>query len=474
MSQNNRSYPLFVKFAKDNKIKWVSLRFSDLRGREHHVTLPIDKVDEKLASDGKAFDGSSIVSWKPINDSDMLMMPIFESAVIDPFREETTAILRCDILEPESRETYVRDPRGVALRGEEYIRKLKIGTDAMFSCEPEFFIFDDVRFHTDMSGSFFEVDSDEAAWNSGTEYEQGNLGHQIGVKGGYMPTSPADSLADIRTAIGKSMGILNLPCEVHHHEVGTAGQCEIGFGLNTMCKKADEIMAFKYCVQNVAHTYGKTATFMPKPLVGDNGSGMHCHQSIMNGKTNIFAGDKYCNLSQEALYYVGGIIKHAQAINAFANPSTNSYKRLVPGYEAPTILTYSGKNRSAAIRIPYASTDKERRIESRFPDSAGSPYLTLTAQLMAGLDGIKNKIDPGQHIDKDLYEISAAEDSKYKHVCGSLDNALIALDKDRKFLTEGGVFSDDLIDAYIGMRKEEVNKINMTTHPLEFDMYYSI
>ncbi len=474
MPENNKSSQAFAKFAKDNKIQWVSLRFSDLRGAEHHVTLPINQVNAKAFTDGKAFDGSSIVSWKPINDSDMLLMPIAESAIIDPFREDPTAIIRCDILEPESREAYSRDPRGVALRAEAYLRKIGIGSEAWFSCEPEFFIFDDVRWHTDMSGSFFEVDSEEAVWNSGTEYENANLGHRIGVKGGYMPTSPADSLADIRSAMGKAMGQMKLACEVHHHEVGTAGQCEIGFGVNTMCHKADEIMTFKYCIRNVAHTHGKTATFMPKPLVGDNGSGMHCHQSIMKSGKNIFAGNKYGNLSQEALYYMGGILKHARAINAFANPSTNSYKRLVPGYEAPTILTYSAKNRSAAIRIPYAATAKERRIESRFPDAAGSPYLALSAQLMAGLDGIKNKIDPGAHTEKDLYELSAAEDSKYRHVCGSLGDALVALDKGRKFLTEGGVFSNELIDAYIGMRKEEVDKTNMTTHPLEFDMYYGI
>lgn len=464
----------FDKLVKDNKVKWVSLRFSDLRGKEHHITLPVDKVDEKLFANGKAFDGSSIVSWKPINDSDMLMIPNPDSTLIDPFREETTAILRCDIVEPESRESYSRDPRGVATRGEKYVKKLALGDAAMFSCEPEFFIFDDVRYHTDMSGSFFEIDSEEAVWNSGTEYEHGNMGHKVGVKGGYMPVTPVDSLADIRAAMGQAMNAMGLTCEVHHHEVGTAGQCEIGFGVNTMCKKADEIMIFKYCILNVAHAYGKTATFMPKPLVGDNGSGMHCHQSIMDGNKNIFAGKNYGQLSQLALYYIGGIIKHAQAINAFSNPSTNSYKRLVPGYEAPTILTYSAKNRSAAIRIPYANTDKERRIEARFPDSSGSPYLALTAQLMAGLDGIKNKIDPGKHIDKDLYEISTAEDRKYDHVCDNLGDALAALNKDREFLTRGDVFSDDLIDAYISMRREEIFKTNTTTNPVEFEMYYSI
>ncbi len=474
MANNSSKIERFMKYVKDNKAKWVSLRFTDMRGKEHHITLPINKVGADMFKNGKAFDGSSIINWKPINDSDMLMIPIAESAIMDPFREEPTVNVRCNIVEPESREAYLRDPRGVALKAEEYLRKLGIGSDAMFSCEPEFFIFDDIRWHVDMAGCFYEIDSEEAAWNSGTEYEQGNLGHRVGVKGGYMPVSPVDSSADLRTAMSHTMESMGLGPEVHHHEVGTAGQVEIGFGVNTLCRKADEIMIFKYCIHNVAHAYGKTATFIPKPLVGDNGSGMHCHQSIMKGGKNIFAGKEYGNLSKLALYYTGGILKHAQAINAFANAATNSYKRLVPGYEAPTILTYSAKNRSAAVRIPYSSKEKERRIETRFPDAAGNPYLTLSAQLMAGLDGIKNKIDPGEHIDKDLYEISAAEDRKYKHVCTSLEGALDALEKDSDFLKVGDVFSDDLIDAYIDMKRAEVRRLNSSTHPVEFDMYYSI
>ena len=474
MTKTASAADVYAKFSKENKLKWVSLRLSDMRGKDHHVSIPADNINESIFTKGKAFDGSSIISWKPINDSDMLMIPNVDSLVLDPFREETTAIMRCDIVEPDTQESYSRDPRGVAQRGEAFLKKLGIGDQAMFSCEPEFFIFDDVRYHTDMDGSFFAIDSEEAVWNSGTEYEHGNLGHRIGIKGGYMPLSPNDSLVDIRAAMGQTLVAMGLKCEVHHHEVGTAGQCEIGFGVNTMCAKADEIMTFKYCILNVANSYGKTATFMPKPLVGDNGSGMHCHQSIMKNGKNIFAGKKYGNLSQEALHYMGGILKHARTINAFANPSTNSYKRLVPGYEAPTILTYSAKNRSAAIRIPYSASEKERRIEARFPDASGSPYLALSALLLAGLDGIRNKIDPGKHVDIDLYEISSAEDRTYDHVCDNLGDALEALDKDRDFLTKDKVFSDDLIDAYIEMRREEVFRTNTTTNPVEFDMYYSI
>lgn len=474
MGKNSSTLQKFNEYAKSNKAKWVSLRFTDIRGKEHHITLPINKMEENIFTNGKAFDGSSIINWKPINDSDMLMIPVPESAVIDPFREESTLILRCNIVEPETKEAYSRDPRGVALRAENYLRKLGLGNDAMFSCEPEFFIFDDVRWHADMSGCFYEIDSEEAIWNSGTEYEQNNLGHRVAIKGGYMPVSPVDSLVDIRGAMAQAMESMGLTPEVHHHEVGTAGQSEIGFGVGPLCKKADDLMIFKYCIHNVAHAYGKSATFLPKPLVGDNGSGMHCHQSIMDGKKNIFAGKEYGDLSKIALYYIGGILKHAPAINAFANASTNSYKRLVPGFEAPTILTYSAKNRSAAIRIPYSSSEKERRIEARFPDASGNPYLAFSAQLMAGLDGINNKIDPGRHIDKSLYEISVEEDRKYNHVCSSLDESLNALDKDRGFLRAGDVFSDDIINAYIDMKKTEVKRLNSSTHPIEFDMYYSI
>ena len=472
----NKASTIFDKFAKDNKIKWVSLRFSDLRGKEHHISLPTDKVNEQFFEDGKAFDGSSIVSWKPINNSDMLMMPDINTLTIDPFREEKTAIIRCNILEPETREDYARDPRGVALRAEKYLRKSGIGANAIFSCEPEFFIFDEARWGVEMSGCFCEIDSAEASWNSAAEYEEGNLGYHVDVKGGYMPVSPIDSLVDIRATIAAAINTMGLEAEVHHHEVGTAGQCEIGFGANTMCTKADEIMTFKYCVRNVAASYHKSATFMPKPLVGDNGNGMHCHQSIVDkNNKNIFAGDKYGNLSQEALWYIGGILKHARTINIFTNPSTNSYKRLVPGYEAPTILAYSAKNRSTAIRIPYAATDKERRIEARFPDASGSPYLALSAQLLAGLDGIKNKIDPGDHVEKDLYDISPNESWTYKQLCTNLAHAVKCLhNEDHSFLTQNGVFSEDLISAYIDLRTEEAHRTGTTTHPVEFEMYYSL
>ena len=465
-----------IKLIRDHKAKWVALRFADLRGKEHHIAVPASKVDAEFFKTGKAFDGSSIVGWKTIDDSDMLLIPEPDSAVPDPFREQPSVILHCDVVEPGTGEPYSRDPRGLCKRAEAYLRSTGIGDLAIFSPEPEFFVFDDVRWKVDINGAFYEVDSEEGAWNSDADYEQGNMGHRPGVKGGYFPVPPVDSAMDMRVAMAQAMEDMGLDVEAHHHEVGTANQNEIGTSANSMCKKADEVLIFKYCVHNVAHTYGKTATFMPKPIVGDNGSGMHCHQSIMKKGKNIFSGNKYAHLSDIALYYVGGLLKHARALNAFTNASTNSYKRLVPGFEAPTILVYSAKNRSAAIRIPFSdiSKVKERRIETRFPDACGSPYLMFAAQLMAGLDGIKNKIEPGNPVDKDLYEISAEEDKKYNHVCASLGEAIDALNKDRAFLKEGGVFSDEIIDAYISLKQEELMRFRATTHPVELDMYYSL
>lgn len=468
------SYESALELIKENEAKFIDLRFTDTKGKEQHVTIPAHQVDEDFFEEGKMFDGSSIAGWKGINESDMVLMPDPSTAVLDPFAEETQVNIRCDILEPSTMQGYSRDPRSIARRAEEYLKSTGIGDTILFGPEPEFFIFDDVRFHTDMSGSFFKIEAEEAKWNSGAEYEGGNLGHRPGVKGGYFPVPPVDSAHEIRTAMCMVMEEMGLTVEAHHHEVATAGQNEIACLFNTLVKKADEIQIYKYVVHNVAHAYEKTVTFMPKPLVGDNGSGMHCHQSIAKDGKNVFAGDKYAGLSEEALYYIGGIIKHARAINAFANASTNSYKRLVPGFEAPVMLAYSARNRSASIRIPYVTSEKARRIEVRFPDPTANPYLAFTAMLMAGLDGIKNKIHPGDAADKDLYDLPAEEALAIPTVASSLEQALAALDEDRAFLTEGGVMSDEMIDAYIELKSAEAKTIAMATHPLEFDLYYSV
>jgi len=457
-----------LKLIKDNEARWVDLRFTDTRGKEQHVTIPSKEVNEDFFEGGKMFDGSSIAGWKGINESDMILMPDDATSILDPFTDEATVILRCDIVEPTTMQGYERDPRSVAKRAEEFLKSTGLGDTAFFGNEPEFFVFDDVKWHADMSGAGYTIGSEEAAWASNHSFDEGNIGHRPGVKGGYFPVPPVDSLHDIRAAMCAAMEQMGLDIEVHHHEVGTAGQCEIGVRFNTLVTKADETQILKYCVHNVAHAYGKTATFMPKPLVGDNGSGMHCHQSIAKGKENVFAGDSYAGLSEEALYYIGGIIKHARALNAFTNASTNSYKRLVPGFEAPVMLAYSARNRSASIRIPY------ERIEVRFPDPTGNPYLAFAAMLMAGIDGIQNKIHPGDAADKDLYDLPAEEAASIPTVASSLSQALEALDTDRSFLTAGGVFTDDMIDAYIDLKQEEVETLDMTTHPVEFDMYYSL
>lgn len=463
-----------MNMIKDQDAKYVDLRFCDTRGKEQHVTIPCHTIDDDFFTEGKMFDGSSIAGWKGINESDMVLMPDPATAVMDPFSEESTIIIRCDILEPATMEGYERDPRSVAKRAEAYLKSTGIGDTAFFGPEPEFFVFDDVRYGADMSGNFYKVDSEEAEWNSERVYEDGNIGHRPGVKGGYFPVPPVDSLHDMRGAMCLVMEEMGLKTEVHHHEVATAGQCEIGVAFNTLVQRADEILTQKYVTHNVAHSYGKTATFMPKPLVGDNGTGMHVHQSISKDGNNIFAGDKYGGLSQEALWYIGGIFKHARAINAFTNASTNSYKRLVPGFEAPVLLAYSARNRSASVRIPWVSSEKARRIELRFPDPAGNPYFTFVAMLMAGLDGIQNQIDPGAPADKDLYDLPPEEEKQIATVCHSLDQALEALDNDRDFLKAGGVMTDDMIDGYIELKMEEVTRMRMTTHPVEFDMYYSI
>jgi glutamine synthetase len=463
-----------TKLIQENKVEFVDLRFADMLGKQHHVTFPASAVDDSLFEDGKMFDGSSISGWKGINDSDMVLMPDADSAILDPFASDPTLILTCDVLEPSTMQAYTRCPRSVAKRGEAFLKSSGIADTAFFGPEPEFFIFDSVRWRNDMQGASFEIDSEEAAWSSNRKFDEGNSGHRPGIKGGYFPVPPVDSLQDLRSEMCKVLEACGITVEVHHHEVATAGQCEIGTKFNTLTKKGDELLTMKYIIKNVAHRNGKTATFLPKPIVGDNGSGMHVHQSLAKGGTNLFAGDLYGGLSQTALYYIGGVFKHARAINAFANSTTNSYKRLVPGFEAPVMLAYSARNRSASCRIPFVHSPKARRIEVRFPDPMNTGYLTFTALMMAGLDGILNKIDPGAPADKDLYDLPPEEEKLIPTVCHSLDQALEALDKDRGFLKAGGVFSDDFIDAYIELKMGEVSKFRASTHPIEYQMYYSI
>ncbi len=463
-----------LNLIKESEARWVDLRFTDSHGKEQHVTIPVSDMGDDFFEEGKMFDGSSIAGWKGINESDMILMPDDSASLLDPFSEAPTVIVRCDIVEPATGQGYERDPRSVAKRAEEYLKSTGIADTAMFGPEPEFFVFDEVQWHADISGCGYTIASEEASWASSHKIEGGNTGHRPRVKGGYFPVPPIDSLHDLRGAMCDAMEAMELEIEVHHHEVATAGQCEIGVGANTLTAKADEVQVLKYCVHNVAHAYGKTATFMPKPLVGDNGSGMHVHQSLSKDGVNLFAGDAYAGMSEMALYYIGGIIKHAKALNALTNSSTNAYKRLVPGFEAPVMLAYSARNRSASIRIPYVTTPKARRIETRFPDPSANPYLCFAALMMAGLDGIQNKIHPGDAADKDLYDLPPEEEAEIPQVAGSLEEALDALEADREFLTKGGVFTDDMLDAFIELKREEVDKVNTTTHPVEFDLYYSV
>lgn len=463
-----------TRLINDHRIEFIDLRFTDMHGVWHHLTFPASIVDDALFEDGRMFDGSSVAGWKGIQDSDMVLLPDPETAFVDPFTADPTLVLSCDILDPQTMQAYTRDPRGIAHRAEAFLKSSGIAEQAFFGPEPEFFIFDSVRYANDMGHTFFHVDSEEAAWNSGREYEGGNTGYRPGVKGGYVPVAPQDALHDIRAEMCKELTALGIEVEVHHHEVATAGQCEIGTRFNSLVRKADELQMLKYVVKNVAHRNGKTATFMPKPLVGDNGSGMHVHQSLAKDGQNLFTGDGYGGLSQTALWYIGGIFRHARAINAFANAGTNSYKRLVPGFEAPVMLAYSASNRSASCRIPYVTNPKGRRIEMRFPDPIQSGYLTFAALLMAGLDGIRNQIDPGAPSDKDLYDLPPEEEKGIPTVCASLDQALEALDGDREFLKAGGVFTDDFIDAYIALKMKEVTAFRAATHPLEYQLYYAV
>ncbi len=461
-----------IQKIKDENIKYLDLRFTDMRGKLQHVTMDVSAVDEDMFEDGVMFDGSSIAGWKAINESDMVLMPDAESVYVDPFFGAATLAVNCDILEPATYQPYNRDPRSIAKKAEAFVASAGIGDSVVFGPEPEFFLFDDVRYSNTPYKVGFEVDASELPSNNDTRYEAGNSGHHIGLKKGYFPVPPLDSAQDIRGEMLEAMASMGVVVEKHHHEVASA-QHELGIRFKPMIKSADDVLIYKYVVQQVANAYGKTATFMPKPVYGDNGSGMHCHQSIWKDGKPLFAGDQYAGLSMECLYYIGGVIKHAKAINAFTNPATNSYKRLVPGFEAPVLLAYSARNRSASCRIPFGQSPKSKRVEVRFPDPLASPYLAFTALLMAGLDGIRNKIHPGDPMDKDLYELPKEELKEIPTVAASLREALEALDADRDFLKQGGVMDDDFINAYIDLKMTEVVKFEHTPHPVEYEMYYS-
>ena len=462
------------KMVEDNDVKFVDFRFTDTHGKEQHVSAPVSCIEESLFEDGRMFDGSSIQGWKDINESDMIMMPDASTAVMDPFCEDATMNLRCTIIEPADMQGYEKDPRSLGQRAEEYLKSTGIADTALFGPENEFFVFDNVSWKNEMGEVSYKIGSEEAAWSTGEQTETGNLGHRPGVKGGYFPVPPVDSLQDLRSAMCLALADMGQTVEVHHHEVATAGQCEIGVAANTLVKKADEVQILKYVIHNVAHAYGKTATFMPKPIVGDNGNGMHVNMSLGKDGKNIFIGDGYGGLSETALFFIGGIIHHSKALNALSNSSTNSYKRLVPGFEAPVMLAYSARNRSASIRIPYVMNPKGRRVEVRYADSTANPYLCFSAMLMAGIDGIQKKMHPGDPMTKDLYDLPPEEEALIPQVAFTFDEALRALDTDREFLKAGGVFTDNTIDAFIKLKMEEVTRTRMATHPVEFDMYYSV
>lgn len=461
-----------IKHIKENNIEFVDLRFTDPRGKWHHVTMDADMINDDFFEEGLAFDGSSIVGWKAINESDMVMMPDVTTAMTDPFYAQNTLVLTCDILEPGTYQPYDRDPRSTARKAENYLKSTGIGDEVVFGVEPEFFIFDDVKFDVSMNRVAFQIDSTEGPYNSWTDYQMGNSGHRPAIKGGYFPVNPVDSAQDMRSEMLSTMKKMGLHVEKHHHEVASS-QHELGFKFSTLTKTGDNTQLYKYVIQNVANAYGKTATFMPKPVRGDNGSGMHVHHSIWKSGKPLFAGNKYADLSEECLFYIGGILKHAKALNAFTNPSTNSYKRLVPGFEAPVLLAYSARNRSASCRIPSTDSPKGKRVETRFPDPMANPYLAFTALMMAGLDGIQNKIHPGEPMDKDLYALPPEELSNIPTVCGSLREALESLEANHAFLLKGDVFTKDQIDAYIAIKMEEVLEYEQTPHPIEYKMYYS-
>jgi len=461
-----------IDFMKENDVNYVDLRFTDPRGKMQHVTQHIDTIDEDTLAEGFMFDGSSIAGWKAINESDMTLMPDLSRFYIDPFFAQPTLALFCDVLDPATMQPYERDPRSTAKAALAHMASAGIADTAFFGPEAEFFIFDDVKIDVGMNVGMYKVDSVEGPYNSGRDYEEGNMGHRPGVKGGYFPVPPVDGGQDIRSEMLSVMSEIGVPVEKHHHEVAPS-QHELGMKFGTLIETADNMQLYKYCVHQVAHAYGVSATFLPKPIVGDNGSGMHVHQSLWKDNTPLFAGNNYADLSEMALFYIGGIIKHAKSLNAFTNPSTNSYKRLIPGFEAPVLLAYSSRNRSASCRIPFVDNPKGKRVEVRFPDPMANPYLAFSAMLMAGLDGIRNKIHPGEAMDKDLYDLPAEELKNIPTVCGSLREALECLDADRDYLTSGDVFSNDQIDAYIELKMEEVYAFEHTPHPIEFKMYYS-
>ncbi|MGF6231609.1 glutamine synthetase [Inquilinus ginsengisoli] len=462
-----------LDLIKENDVKYVDFRFTDFRGKVHHVSQHVSTVDEDMLTDGVMFDGSSISGWKAINESDMILMPDVDTAVMDPFAAQAQLNITCDILEPATGQPYSRDPRSIAKSAERYMASLGIGDTAYFGPEAEFFIFDDVRYQQNNTSAFYYLDSEDASENTGKVYPDGNRGHRVQPKGGYFPVPPLDAAHDLRAEMLTTLAEMGVTVEKHHHEVA-ASQHELGIKFETLIKSADALQMFKYVVHNVADAYGKSATFMPKPVKGDNGSGMHVHQSIWKEGKPTFAGSGYADLSDTALYYIGGIIKHAKALNALTNPSTNSYKRLIPGFEAPVLLAYSARNRSASCRIPYVSSPKGKRVEVRFPDPTANPYLAFSAMLMAGLDGIQNKIHPGEAMDKNLYDLPPEELKNVPTVCGSLREALLALEADHAFLLKGDVFSKDMIEAYLELKWEEVYAFEHTPHPIEFQMYYSV
>ncbi|PVH30406.1 type I glutamate--ammonia ligase [Pararhodobacter oceanensis] len=461
-----------LKKIKDEGIEYVDVRFTDPRGKLQHVTIVNDLIDEDFLEEGFMFDGSSIAGWKSIDQSDMKLMPDTESSYVDPFYAEKTLAIHCNVVEPDTGEPYARDPRGTAIKAEAYLKSSGIGDQAFFGPEAEFFLFDDVRYAVTPGKVGFSVDAESAAWNTDTEFEGGNLAHRSKLKGGYFPVNPVDDAQDIRSEMLSTMKAIGMKVDKHHHEVATC-QHELGLVFGGLTEQADEIQKYKYIIHNVAHAYGKTATFMPKPIAGDNGSGMHVNMSIWKDGKPLFAGDKYADLSQEALYFIGGILKHAKALNAITNPSTNSYKRLIPGFEAPVLRAYSARNRSGCVRIPWTESPKAKRVEARFPDPAANPYLCFAALLMAGLDGIKHKIDPGAASDKDLYDLPPEELAAIPTVCGSLREALEELEKDHEFLLAGDVFTKDQLDGYMALKWDEVYAYEHTPHPVEFQMYYS-
>ena len=467
------TYADIRKMIEENDVEYIDVRFTDPRGKLQHLAMCEHSMDEDAFNEGILFDGSSIAGWKAINESDMLLVPDMDTAVMDPFTAQPQLIIFCDVKDPITGEFYSRDPRGTAKKAEQFVKDSGVGTDVFFGPEAEFFMFDDVRFSVEMNRSFFEFYSEEGPYASGDEMEGGNMGHRPGVKGGYFPVNPIDQSGDIRAEMTSTLLAMGVDMDKHHHEVAPS-QHELGMTFDHLTRVADKLQLYKYVVHNVAASYGKSATFMPKPVQGDNGTGMHCHQSIWKDGQPLFAGDKYAGLSQEALWYIGGVLKHAKALNAFTNPSTNSYKRLVPGFEAPVLLAYSARNRSASCRIPFGSSPKAKRMEIRFPDPTANPYLCFSAMLMAGLDGIKNKIDPGDPRDEDLYELSDEELKDIPTVCGSLREALDSLKADHDFLLEGGVFTKDQIEAYIDLKMEEVVEFEFAPHPVEFKMYYSV